>query len=157
MSDTTTIVARRRFSNDDLRSITDFKSAANLALQRGPVIDISAEFGSGFDVLPTDQKGTLVGVEFVVLEWHFSEGDNGEFVSAIIVTADGRKLILNDGGTGICAQFRALTDRDIDNALYVKRGLRASVFYYTGSGDDIVVYKDAAPGRKRGVTYYLAF
>ncbi|MEU7164327.1 hypothetical protein AB0A70_06730 [Streptomyces morookaense] len=57
------------------------------------------------------EKMQLVGAPFVSLEWRFNRGDNGEFVSATVMTQDNRLSILNDGSSGIYRQYRELTEK----------------------------------------------
>ena len=71
-------------------------------------------------------------------------------MSATIVTKDGRKLIMNDGSTGIYQQLRSVTDNRIANnranpqgGLAVEKGLRVSVY-------------DNPVGQGKSRTYYLA-
>src|SRR5438270_347349 len=64
----------------------------------------AAELGNGWAVLGSKEKGRLVGVPFLVLSYSMNDGDNGEFVSAQVVT-NTERLILNDGSTGIYQQL----------------------------------------------------
>lgn len=91
----------------------------------------STDLGSGWSVLPTAEKSRLVGVPIIVLDWTFNEGDNGEFVSARVITKANERLVLNDGSTGVCAQLRELEMREETRAVYCKRGLRVSEYDYT--------------------------
>src|SRR5689334_14069830 len=93
-SETTTEISRR-MDDDDLRAVNSIDDAMRLLSESGtPIEDFSQDYGSGFSVLPTDEKMRLIKVPFMVLEWRFSQGDNGEFVSAMIVTDKGEKLVI---------------------------------------------------------------
>lgn len=112
----------------------------------GEVID-SADLGDGFGVLDTKNKGQLIGVTFFILSAQFSQGDNGEFVSCRIVTKDGRKLILNDGGTGIYEQLKTLWT--VKPAAYgqpvlVRKGLRESRYNHPEHGPSVTYYLDTS-------------
>src|SRR3546814_1618099 len=47
---------------------------------------------------------------FIALAWRFNPCDFGEFVTMMVVTEDGRKFIVNDGGSGICQQLALFTN-----------------------------------------------
>lgn len=125
---------RRTYDDDTLRGIGDYKAALALAAQTaGTELESTTDYGNGFAVLPTDEKGRLEKVPFVILEWDFHDGDKGRFVSALIVTKSGEKLILNDGSTGILRQLTRITEsrvsRGVANpqaSLTVPGGLRRS-------------------------------
>ena len=140
------------FDEGALAQVTDFATAMSaVEAAVGTVEDISS-YGNGFSVV--DSKHSLVGVPFVVLQWRFNEGTFGTFVSAAIVTEDGRKLVLNDGSTGIRAQFEMVTAKRTKNGeaatqagLICRNGLRASDY----------TYKDATSGKDvPATTFYLA-
>lgn len=92
-----------------------------------------------------------VGTPLFVVQWHFYEGDNGEFVAMHIVSALG-KFIVNDGAKGgMYGQLRKITDEreEADPTTAIKRtstagaqalkGLKAnSKFWYnTDTGKSI--------------------
>lgn len=139
--------------NDDaLTSIGTLDDALRMLTESGVATESIADYGNGFTVC--NDKNVLVGQAFVIVQWRFNDGDYGEaFVSANIVTEDGRKLVLNDGGTGIRAQLQQVTTKRLsDNAanpqagLLCKRGLTKSEYNY-----------ESAPGKwTPAVTFYLA-
>lgn len=150
-----------------------FADAMAVAAQiAGPEIPVVAEeIGDGFTVLPTDKKGTLIGVPMVLLKWEWHLGDNGPFVSVHLVTADGGKFIVNDGSTGIYSQLQEYSrNSGRDGILRAPHGFRESV-YATCMGcgkprkstDDECaailrngsVCGDTDTGRGTGQTYYL--
>lgn len=150
MSTNSTDVAVRRLGEDELRAIRSFDDARALAhAVDGDVVDIAdSPLSTGFAVLATDAKARLVGVPFIILDWRFANGDNGEFVSLVVVTKSNEKLIVNDGSTGIRDQMKRLgaTPR----AIGVRHGLRVSEYDY----EDM----DKSTGEitiKRAKTYYL--
>lgn len=142
------------FSEGDLTDIDSFNAAVALLGKQGVTSESVSDYGSGFKLLKTDEKVQLIGVPFVIVEWQFRNGDNGEYVSALIVTAKDEKLILNDGSTGIRDQLRKVTDARIDRGqaypqqgLACEKGLRVSKYTYT----------DAKTGEDRPAeTFYLA-
>lgn len=122
----------------------DFAQISKGLFDAGDIVSAS-EFGNGFAVLETKDKGQLVGVPFIILDWTLREGDNGDYVSLEIVTQDNRKLIVNDGSTGILKQIRDIAETGDTRAIYVKKGLRKSEYTYT----------DGEGKQKPAVTFYL--
>jgi hypothetical protein len=90
----------------------------------------SAELGNGWGVLGSKEKGRLVGVPLLVIGYKFNDGDNGEFVSAQVIT-NTERLIVNDGSTGIFQQLKDLIEDGELRAVYCKHGLRRSDYTYT--------------------------
>ena len=85
-------------------------------------------------------KKHLVGVPFIIMGWGFTEGDRGMFVSLLALTktevpdTNGNRVtrvVINDGGTGIRAQWEALalTGKAKPGTL-VNGGLRVSEYTY---------------------------
>lgn len=106
----------------------------------------AAEFGTGFSLLDGKEKGRLVGVPFIILDWQINEGDFGPFVSLRLITNGSEKLIVNDGSSGICKQMQEIVESGNTKAIFVKKGLRKSDFEYT----------DPKTGEKKpATTYYL--
>ena len=130
-------------TDDALAAIVDFDSAAKVFNDTGVVAEAISDYGTGFALL-TD-KNRLVGTPFIIVEWRFNDGDyendNGEktqFASAAVVTKNGEKWVLNDGGSGICAQLASITKRRQEkghatpqNGLLVPAGLTRSDYTYT--------------------------
>lgn len=94
----------------------------------GDVISAS-ELGTGWAILNNKEKGRLVGVPVLFMNWSFNEGDNGEFVSVEAIT-NTERLIVNDGSTGIYRQLKDLTESGELRAIYAKHGLRESKYEY---------------------------
>lgn len=143
---------RRLMTDTDLAAIASFADAMSTVEATFGGVDDFSNYGSGFEVL--EDKDKLLKTPFVILEFTFSQGEMGEFVSAPLVTEDGRKYILNDGSTGICKQLRDVRDRRIAQNIFpaqqgvaVKKGLRVSSYKYT----------DPTTGKETPAkTYYLA-
>lgn len=150
---TTTDIATQNavFSDDELHDITDWNSGLSLLERSGMAGENFSDYGTGFKVV---DKDNLKGVPLMILEWRFNNGDFGEFVSATAVAKDGRKVIINDGSTGIAAQLRRVTDTRVKNnhpnpqaALLVENGLTRSDYTYTDP---------KTQEQKAAVTYYLS-
>ncbi len=105
----------------------------------------ASDFGTGFNLLDKNEKGRLVGVPFIILDWNFNEGDFGDFVSLRVITQANERLVLNDGSTGIRDQMREIAESGETRAIYVKKGLRRSDYEYTD--------KDGT--KKPATTFYL--
>lgn len=138
-----------KLSDDALKGITSFEDALTLLAEtygEESIVVASEVLGDGFAVLDSKNKNTLIGVAFVLVNWDFSVGDNGEYVVARIVTADGRKLVMIDGSTGICKQLQSYSANTGKYAgMVVKNGLRQSTYDYT----------DDKGETKSATTYYL--
>lgn len=138
-------------SDDALAEIQSFDDALALINETfgGAVVEADKTLGTGFAVL--DDKNKLIDVPFVAvkIDEHTSEiSAEGKFVSLHVVTQDGRKLIVNDGSTGIYAQVQALWERKPELRglpLMVRHGLRRSDYTYT----------DTDGKQKPATTYYL--
>lgn len=133
----TEIVNARSMINDQvLASVDGFESALAALDAAGLRYQGMDEFGTGFVLA---DKSALVGVPFVIMEWRFNAGDfDGGFVSAACVTQDGRKVIINDGSTGIRDQLLMVTTQRVaqgneapQNGLVVYGGLTVSNYTYT--------------------------
>lgn len=140
-------------STEQYADIKSFDDALSLVQDvfGGEVVSAD-ELGDGFTVL--DNKMSLIGAEFLVLSAAFYVGDIkredgslSEFVSLRIVAKDGRKLIVNDGGSGIYAQVKMLHDKKpqtVGKPLYVKKGLRVSQYDHPQYGKSETFYLDTS-------------
>lgn len=143
-----------RINPAQYRAINSFEEALELAKEQyGDIQAASSAIGDGFALLTTDQKQQLVGVACLFLSWSFSAsevGERGEFVTARVVTSDGRKVVVNDGSSGVYQQLKDYTtESGRDGGLIVARGLRRSDYTYT-----VTDGKDAGK-EKPATTYYL--
>lgn len=139
---------------EDLRDLADSNGKAFEDFGFGDVLKqlesdgeifAAAELGNGFAVLSTKDKARLVGVPLLILNWNFNDGENGEFVSAQVMT-NTERLIVNDGSTGIYKQLKALADTGEVRAIFAKHGLRKSEYEYTDP---------KTQEKKPAVTYYI--
>lgn len=162
----TEIVLPTRATDDQLRAIGSFDDAIRLAAEiHGDVINAAEEMGTGFTVLDSDDKGILEGVELLFQGWSFNKGTKSEmFVSAEVVTRDGRKFIVNDSSAGIYAQLKDLSARTARfGGLYVPKGLSASVYEVCMechrpnpiSNDECPHCEATGNARGKGTTFYI--
>lgn len=134
---TNTVATRQTamLSTTNLREIDSFETALAAAKENyGDLQIASQELGDGFTLLGKQDKGQLCGVQLLFLQWQFAEsdyinketGEKGQFVVARVVTKQGGKFVLIDGGFGICQQLRDYTDshEGRTGGLVVERGLR---------------------------------
>jgi len=130
-----TEVVKTGFTDDELRGISSFEDAMALAAQEhGPVVSAADELGNGFTVLEEGQKMSVVGVPLMILEWSFNQGDFGDRYTSIRAVAfyEGvgiKKVVINDGGTGITKQLEDYQERTgRTGGILFKRGLRVSEY-----------------------------
>lgn len=160
------VSVRERFNDDQLREIASYEDAMKLAASAyGQLEKVSdLELGNGFKLLPGKDKSRLVGLSFVILHFQFNEGEfSDEFVSVTLVTQNGDRLIMNDGGTGICAQLKEISKTGRYGGIAVPHGLRKSEYptcFECGkprkrSQTECPKCGDDSERRGEGATYYL--
>lgn len=123
------LASLQQFADDqDLREVQSYEDAMRLAESLNEtVMEISEELGSGFALL--EDKDKLIKTPFVVIQWRFTAGDFGGFVSAAVVTKGGDKFIINDGSAGIMSQLMELSQKHKRfGGLAVPAGLRKSQY-----------------------------
>jgi hypothetical protein len=122
------------FSSDELQSIETWDDYFNLLEQKEePVYFAEKVLGDGFAILSTNQKHQLCDIPLAFIEWRFNGGKMGEFVSAKVIAKTGdmpsdlRKVIINDGSTGIYRQLKEFSAKTGKfGGLIVKAGLKES-------------------------------
>lgn len=140
-------LAKQLFSSEELHEISSFDDALKLAAEKFGHDNIalaSDVIGDGFKLL--ESKDQLIGTQILLLSWDFYMGDHGEFAAIRVVTRDGRKLVVNDGSSGIRDQlmaYEAKTQRK--GGLLVEKGFRRSDYEY----------EDEKGQKKPATTYYL--
>lgn len=111
-NDDNTAVAVPQFRDSDLQQINTFDDALALIQEQygqGGVISADEVLGNGFALLTN--KDHLVGVPFVFMKWQFNQGKyQDDFCTALVVTVNNQKYIVNDGGSGICRQLKEFTE-----------------------------------------------
>lgn len=139
-------IAKRLFSDDDLRALKSMSDLTDLLNSRElNVTTITDVLGDGFELV--DENDILVKIPFVMLTETESMGDFGPFVTIRVMTKDGRKLIVNDGSTGIRDQMRSLRAKGIELPVWVPGGLRVSRYQFI----------DPNTGEEKSArTFYLA-
>lgn len=118
------------------------------------VVDAAEALGNGFTIASEKDKAKLVNVPFVIVDWRVNEnGRFGPFFTLFIITADNRKLILNDGGSGIGEQLAQLSDAGFDGLIQCRHGLTVSEYpafenAYDANGDPVIDEKTGKQQRK---------
>lgn len=123
----------QQFDTQALREINSLDEALAAINAAGiTVVDATEVMGDGFELLDEKEKSQLVGVHFVIMSAAEAPGDYGKsFVSLRVVTKDGRKLIINDGSTGIRDQIvDYTTHHGSPVGLHFPNGLRASTYSF---------------------------
>lgn len=139
------------FDVTTLRNIESFDDAmALLSDTYGEVEDATQVIGSGFTLTDTNGKYRLIDEAFIIVRMAFpqsatvmKDGVPAHYAVLHVVTRDGRKLIITDGGVGIyqqCEEWAVRTGKR--GGLYVPGGLRVSQY-------------DLPDGSGQGTTYYL--
>lgn len=151
--------SRSVYTNDELAAIETWEDYFNLLDSKEiPTYFAEKVLGDGFAILSTEQKDQLIGLPIAFMEWRFNKGDMGEFVSArvLVRVGDGpgdiKKVIINDGSTGIYRQLKQYTDQyGTNTSLIAKNGLKRSDYTFE-------VEDKANPGQmlqRPASTYYI--
>ena len=137
-NDTTPATPLITSNEDALREIKTFGDAIALLESSGiAAVNYEEEYGDGFALIKGDDaKQSLVGVPFVILGIRLIEGDYEQagvkaiYAAIHLVTQDGRKIVMIDGGTGVGATAMKMADRGHVSGVYVPKGLRRSDYEY---------------------------
>lgn len=140
------------WDEDTLRGINSFDDALALVEKtHGKVVEADQVMGDGFTLLSNADKGMLVGLPMLLMDWRFSDGNHGGKMVSIHLLVQNKdrstsKYIVNDGSTGILEQLAALTIKTGQTGgLIVKRGFRVSEYDVEDEKGNIIQAK----------TYYL--
>ncbi|QHC22299.1 hypothetical protein [Streptomyces sp. GS7] len=141
-----------RFTDEELTRIREagFESVASHAVNY-------EEFSNSYPVIK--DKRELVGVPFISLEWRFHDGNNSEYVSVVIMRRDNSLAVFSDGGTGICKQYKELTERIERQRGPIRHddGLSASEYWYNADTGAISRKQPNDGGDwRKATTFYLA-
>lgn len=151
MSDTdTTLATRPVISDEELSAIQSFEDAARLANDTGNLINAAEDIGTGFAVV---DKDLLVGVEFIMVNArkNVDNATGRPFWTLHCVTKDGRKVIINDGSTGIAQQLDVLGQKRANVfPMYVPKGLRKSEY------TTMILNRQGKEEPTQATTFYLS-
>jgi hypothetical protein len=148
-------------SDASLADIKSFDDALALIgdVFGGEIVTADDILGTGFGI--ADEKAAYIGVRLVILKATCNLGDQGRFWSLMAVTHDGRKVIINDGGTGIASQMDELAVRhpeilratvlddgkvsaNLLKPIEVRKGLRVSRYVHPEHGPAVTYYLDTS-------------
>ena len=98
-------------------------------------------------------KKELVNIPFVIQQVRFYEGNFGPAVAAMAVTQGNRRVVFNDGSSGVREQIRELVNRHQRHGGFLcPHGLRFSEYEYQEEDFDGNPIGDL----KKTRTYYIA-
>lgn len=120
--------------------------------EQGGIIEFQ---GSAWDLMK--DKKELVGKPFVIADVRFYKGNFGDAcaVMAILETRDQRKVVFNDGSTGVFQQVQGMVKRtNRKGGFRCPNGLRASEYKFIEKDFD----GNPLPGaeEKLATTFYIA-
>lgn len=124
-------------------------------LQNAEELGDASELGDGFKVLNSDDKGQIENRPFIVVDYKLDNvGKFSAFATMKIVTADNRRLIVNDGGTGIPSQLQEIKASGHTGAILCRKGLKVSRYDVTDEkGEPVIDPQTQKP--IQGETWYL--
>lgn len=142
-TDTALSVHTNGLDKQFIDTVDSFEELMNGLAEAGiSPVDANEAFNGGFELV---EKEKLEGVPFVVMDWKFSAGKyNEDFVIVRAMTTDSRKVVFNDGSTGIRQQLRDYEQAHGKRPLH-SMGLRSSVY----------TYKDQDGNETPATTWYI--
>jgi hypothetical protein len=106
------------------------------------------EGGSEWELI---EKEKLVDVPFIIARIRFNDGDFGDFTSVCCFLQDGKKVVFNDGSTGIKKQLQTAISKNGRETGIFCEGLKASHYKYTDNNPESKTYGKELPA----TTYYI--
>lgn len=126
-----------------LKAVQSFDEALALIGGMDNVTHIGDVVGDGYSLL--EDKSTLAKTAFMIVEMsdHVDKDTGRVFWSLRVVTRQGDRYIVNDGGTGIAVQCAEMRDAGITLPVYC-RGLRRSDYIHPEHGASTTFYFDTS-------------
>jgi hypothetical protein len=120
------------------------------AFTGGEIIEFQ---GSPYEVV---DKESLIDIPMVVLDYKFTPGKFGEdFVSVVAITENDKRVVFNDGGTGVRAQFEHMATQNPRRfGIHLPNGLRKSTYPIDKDGSPVPYGSPDAAAEAS--TYYVA-
>lgn len=124
-------VARTEVSRSALSELESMADAIAFLQSQGVQVTEAADvLGDGFAVV--QDKNTLVGEPFLILQRDEKLGDYGPFSILLCMSGTGRKFVVTDGGAGIHKQLEELERaKGINTGIMCRKGLTRSDYTYT--------------------------
>jgi hypothetical protein len=127
-----------RLTPTDLREIDTFADAVDILRAKGVITDKQMFDLTGFGLLPGDQKHTLLGIPFLILEFNIRPGLKGDdYADILLVTTTDQRWRLRDSSLGIKEQLKELLRDRIASGIsypnmnvHVRKGLYFREFAY---------------------------
>lgn len=114
------------FGADDSFVPTSFEDLDSYFESQGGLITFK---GSEYDLVR--DKDELVEVPFAIVSIRFYQGTFGEACAVMAITEDGRKIVFNDGSSGIFSQCEHMVKRSRRRGGFLcPNGLRKSEYTY---------------------------
>lgn len=128
----------------NIDSVTDLQA---MFADQGGIIEFK---GSVFDVV---DKELLISKPFTIVDIRFYNGSYGEACAVLALTEDGKKVVFNDGSTGVFEQCRRMVAHvGRRGGFNCPNGLRASRYEWQEKDFD----GNPIGTPKPAVTYYIA-
>lgn len=160
---TADIVQSASFSEAQLREATTMEDLVQMATRAygdGGTLNAGDVMGDGFTLVK--DLTPFVGKLVFILEWTFRPGSFGKnYVTLRFAVQDApghpiKKLVYNDGSTGICEQLASVTrDTGRYGNMVVQGGFRVSEYDTIESGEPWKPDMDPALKSGKGRTWYL--
>lgn len=159
-NETTEIIpVESKINAAQFKGISSFEDAMALVEDAfGGELYSAEDLGDGFALMESKEKSQLVGVSFIILSANFSKsdilneetGEAQEFCTMRVVTKDGRKLIVNDGSSGISEQIRTMWNmvpQSKGKPIFCALGLRVSVYNHPKHGPSKTFYLNTSSAK----------
>ncbi|MGH3570859.1 MAG: hypothetical protein ACRDUW_03370 [Pseudonocardiaceae bacterium] len=132
----------------DLRDIQTYADAVDILCENGALTDAQLLDLTGFGLLPGDQKATLVGVPFLIIEFTIKPGIHGnDYAEILLVTTTDYRWRMRDSSLGINKQLKEILVNRIaaghptpNLGIEVRKGLRYQEFEYLDTESGKVTY-----------------
>jgi hypothetical protein len=135
---------------NSIRAVDDMDTTEYLSWLESEGVTLE-EFDGGGQWELLKEKDELIDVSFIIAKVRFNDNEKGKFASVCCYLDGGRKVIFNDGGSGVYAQLQRWTEKNNrDTGIACPKGLRRSDYFYDEEQPDGTTVKRPAK------TYYLA-
>lgn len=83
------------------------------------------------DVELVKDKGELIGTPFLIVNYNFNMDSitQREYVSVGVITLDNKRIVFNDGSTGVYRTLKGMAERGIKGGIVCRNGLRVSEYF----------------------------
>lgn len=153
---------------DVIKDITSWEDAQAYFAQEEIEVSVGLEVSDGFERYGEEDKPSLVGTPFIILDWRRLSGDMGMFATVRVLTRDGKRIRFSDGSSGVYQQLLQIEierekkgHKALSQGVLVRKGLRASEYYVYKDSREVIPKDlvDTVPKEQKlkANTYYLDF